>query len=207
MFDPAQLLGFVAAVVVLVLVPGPNTVIILTQSVGGGRGAGLATVAGVEVGTLMHTLAAALGLSTLLSTSAFAFHAVKLAGAVYLVVIGYRMLRQNTIQLASAPQLPPHVAFRRALVTNMLNPKSALFFLAFLPQFVNAERGSVFLQFILLGLIVSIVGGCFGSSIALAAASLTRWLQRNARIEKWQQRIAGSALICVGIRLAFVDAD
>jgi len=207
MFDATQLLGFVAAVMVLVLVPGPNTIIILAQSVGGGRMAGLATVAGVETGTVIHTVAAALGLSALLATSAFAFNAIKLAGAAYLIVVGYRMFRQPSIQLASGPQVSPGLAFRRALVTNVLNPKVALFFLAFLPQFVKAERGDVFLQFVLLGLIVSMVGLFFGSMLALTAGSLTQWLQKNARFESWQQRIAGSALICVGIRLAFVHAD
>jgi threonine/homoserine/homoserine lactone efflux protein len=207
MFEAGQILGFLAAVIVLIVVPGPNTVIILAQSVGGGRAAGLATVAGVEVGTLVHTLAAALGLSALLATSSYAFHTVKLAGAVYLIVIGYRMLRHETIQLASAPQLSAPVAFGRALVTNLLNPKSALFFLAFLPQFVRAEQGNVFLQFVLLGLIVSALGLCFGSTLVMAAGSLRRRFRQNARFDQWLSRIAGCALIGVGIRLAFVHAD
>lgn len=201
MFDSREFLEFVGAVVVLVLVPGPNTIIILAHGLTG-RINGLATVAGVELGTLFHTLAAALGLSALLMTSRFAFNAVKFAGAGYLIAVGIRTMMQPPPQLAGPSLLRPAVAFRRALFTNVLNPKSALFFLAFLPHFVRPEHGHVFAQFMLLGMTVSLVGICIGSTLALTAGSLSRWLERHSAFGRWEQRLMGAALIGLAIRLA-----
>src|SRR6058998_2052674 len=117
LFDASQLLGFLAAVMVLVLVPGPNTMIILAQGLSG-RAAGLATVAGVELGTMVHTLTAALGLSALLAASPLAFNMVKFAGVAYLAIIGIRTILQEALQIAGRSNLPVPIAFRRALVTN-----------------------------------------------------------------------------------------
>src|SRR5438067_2071054 len=114
MFDSSQLLAFFAAVFVLVLVPGPNTMIILAQGLGG-RAAGLATVAGVELGTMAHTFAAALGLAALLTASPVAFNAVKFAGVAYLIVVGMNMIRRETIEVSESIALGPWIAFRRAL--------------------------------------------------------------------------------------------
>ena len=207
MFAFSELLAFLAAVLVLVIVPGPNTMIILAQTLGGGRSAGLATVAGVELGTLVHTIAAALGLSALLSTSALAFTAVKFAGVAYLIVIGFRMIRQPAMEVSVTPAVGLVAAFRRALFTNLLNPKVALFFLAFLPQFVHPERGSVFLQFVILGLLLSLVGICLGAILVLVASSLARWLRSHTSWVHLQQRITGGVLIGLGVRLAFVRAS
>jgi threonine/homoserine/homoserine lactone efflux protein len=209
MFDVPQLLGFTAAVFVLVLVPGPNTMLILAHSVAGGRPAGLATVLGVEVGTVVHTLAAALGLSAILATSAVAFDALKYAGAAYLVWVGLSELRQGRGAVPHAPAeggLRLTHAFRRAVLGNVVNPKVALFFLAFLPQFVRPERGHVVLQFVGLGLIVSAVGFCFGSLLAVAAGAVSGWL-RHATVARWQHRLTGSVLLGLGVRLALVRAE
>lgn len=201
MFDASQLLGFLGAVVVLVLVPGPNTILILSQSLAGGRAAGLATVAGVEAGTLVHTLAAACGLSAVLATSALAFDVVKYAGAAYLAVLGVRAFRGGVHAAARPAPIAPGRAFRRALATNVANPKVALFFLALLPQFVHAARGSVLVQSLALGLIVSAVGACFGSLLALAAGRVGAWL-RNEACARWEGRLAGSVFLALGARLA-----
>ncbi|HEY8130477.1 MAG TPA: LysE family translocator [Thermoanaerobaculia bacterium] len=201
MFDASQLLGFLAALIVLVLVPGPNTMIILAQGLSG-RAAGLATVAGVELGTMVHTLATALGLSALLAASPLAFNAVKFAGVGYLAFIGIRMILQEAPQIAGSSNLPVTVAFRRALVTNLLNPKSALFFLAFLPQFVRSERGHLFLQFVLLGMIVSMVGIIFGSIFAIGAGAVAGWLRRHPSFARQQQRFSGGVLVAVAVWLA-----
>lgn len=208
MFDAAQLLSFLAAVLVLVLVPGPNTIIILAHSIGRGRAAGLATVAGIEAGTFVHTLAAALGLSALLSASALAYSIAKFAGVAYLIVIGVQTLLQPPTDLSagSASELTGLVAFRRALLTNVLNPKVALFFLAFLPQFVRPERGHLALQILLLGLLMSVVSIPFGSLLAIAATSMSRWLRAHSSFGRWQQRITGGVLIALGIRLAVTRA-
>lgn len=205
MFEASQLLGFVAAVTLLVLTPGPATVIILAQSLGHRRATGMATVAGIELGTVVHTVAAALGLSALLSASPAAFAVVKFAGVAYLLAVGIRTLRQSAPPLASGctKVLDVFVAFRRALLTNLLNPKVALFFLAFLPQFIRPARGHLMLQFILLGLIVSAVGLCFGSTLVLVAGALTHWLRRHPTFGTWQQRVTGTAFIGLAVRLAF----
>jgi len=201
LFDASQLLGFLAAVMVLVLVPGPNTMIILAQGLSG-RAAGLATVAGVELGTMVHTLTAALGLSALLAASPLAFNMVKFAGVAYLAIIGIRTILQEAPQIAGRSNLPVPIAFRRALVTNLLNPKSALFFLAFLPQFVRPARGHVFLQFVLLGMTVSMVGIIFGSTFAIGAGAVAGWLRRHPSFARQQQRVSGGILVTVAIWLA-----
>jgi threonine/homoserine/homoserine lactone efflux protein len=197
------LLGFVLAVIVLVFVPGPNTIIILAHSLGGGRKAGFATLAGVETGTLFHTIAAALGFSALLSASPLAFSIVKWAGVVYLAVIGIKTILEPPPDLANAEALPYPVAYRRAVVTNVLNPKVALFFLAFLPQFVRPEQGHVFLQFITLGLVVSAIGIVNGVMLTMLASSLAGWLRRHSGFRRWQQRVVGAILIGLALLLTF----
>ena len=209
MFDSAQLAGFVMAVVVLVLVPGPNTMLILAHSLGAGRRAGLATVLGVETATLVHTGAAALGLSAVLSTSALAFELVKYAGAAYLMFLGLRALLgggHSLLVSTRAMRLKLSQAYARAVVTNVLNPKVALFFLALLPQFVNPERGNLVLQFFILGLIVSAVGLCFGSALAVGAGAIRKWLGEGA-VGRWQERLTGSVLLGLGVRLAFATRN
>lgn len=209
MFDGAQLGGFVAAVAVLVIVPGPNTVLILAHSLGGGRPAGLATVLGVETGTLVHTVAAALGLSAALSTSTLAFDLVKYVGATSLIFLGVRALRaRGRMPLALPCPVPLSLgqAFGRAVLTNVLNPKVALFFLAFLPQFVHPERGSLVLQFLVLGLIVSAMGLCFGTALAVAAGTFSLWLRQGA-VAKGQERLTGVVLLGLGVRLALARRD
>ncbi len=202
MFDGAHLVEFVTAVTVLVLVPGPNTMLILAHSAVGGRLAGLATVIGIESGTLVHVSAAALGLSALLSTSAVAFDVVKYAGAAYLSWLGLRGIwpadRRRT---PAAAALALTRAYGRAVLTNVLNPRVAVFFLAFLPHFVRPERGHVVLQFGILGLIVVAVGLLLGSALVLASSSLAGWLRRPA-VSLWLQRSTGLALVAFGLRLA-----
>lgn len=206
-FDPRQLMAFVAAVFVLVIVPGPNTMIIIAQSLAG-RMAGLATVAGVELGTLIHTLAVALGLAALLAAFPIAFNLVRLAGIAYLIVVGSRtLLTQPPRPQSGHAAIGARVAFQRALLTNLLNPKSAVFFLAFLPQFVHPERGRVFLQFLLLGLIVSLVGTCIGIPLVLVAATLSRWVQSHESFRRWQQRITGLVFIGIAVALALVHSQ
>jgi threonine/homoserine/homoserine lactone efflux protein len=208
MFDSRQILGFVAAVGVLVVVPGPNTMLILAQSLAGGRAAGLVTVLGVEAGTVVHTLAAAFGLSAIVSTSAVAFEAVKFAGACYLAYAGTRALLQADPPRAAAKPSEPNLsrAFTRAVLTNVLNPKAAIFFLAFVPQFTHPERGHMALQMVALGAIVSGVGLSFGCLLALAAVRVGAWMGDTA-IGRWQHRLMGSVLVALGLRLALLQRD
>jgi threonine/homoserine/homoserine lactone efflux protein len=203
MFDSTQLMGFTAAAAVLIVIPGPNTMLILAHTMSGGRSAGLATALGVETGTLVHTVAAALGLSAVLSTSVLAFDAVKYVGAAYLAWLGLRaLLGGDEAPPESSPKvLGPWSAYWRAVLTNVLNPKAALFFLALLPQFVRPERGHVVLQFLALGLIVVVMGLSFGSALAVLAATVSARL-REPGFARWQRRLTGTVLLGLGVRLA-----
>jgi threonine/homoserine/homoserine lactone efflux protein len=135
---------FAAASVALLLIPGPAVLYIVTQSAEQGRSAGLASVAGIHIGTLFHILAAAIGLSALILASAVAFSLVQFAGAAYLVYLGVRkLLERDSASDGEAPRAPLRRVFARGAVVNVLNPKTALFFLAFLPQFVDTDRVAV----------------------------------------------------------------
>jgi threonine/homoserine/homoserine lactone efflux protein len=204
MFEPAQLAGFVAAVAVLIVVPGPATMIIIAHALTGQRRIALAAVAGVESGTIVHTLAAAAGLSAVLAASPLALVIVQYCGAAYLVVEGARMFAGHAGPLTAASELSAVAAYRRSFVTNVLNPKTALFFLAFLPQFVNPQRGRLFVQFLILGALVSLVGIAVGSVYALSAGSMAESFRRLAGAGRWQQRLAGGVLIAIAVRIMSV---
>ncbi len=178
--------------------------LILAHSLGGGRRAGLATVLGVETATLVHASAAALGLSALLSASALALEVVRYLGAAYLMFLGLRALLDGGHRRAATRPTRVRLsqAYARAILTNLLNPKVAVFFLALLPQFVKPERGSVVLQFFLLGLTVSAVGLFVGSALALAAGAISEWLGHGA-VARWQERLTGCVLLGLGVQLAF----
>lgn len=211
MFPLEELTAYLAVALVLVAVPGPNTALIVAHSLAGGRRAGLATVAGVELGTLVHTAAAALGLSAMLTRSALAFGLVKWFGAAVLIVLGVRelMSRQGAPKPATrleSASLEPGRAMARAFVGNVLNPKVAIFFLAFLPQWVDPARGSAMVQFIVLGAILSALGSMCGVLLALAAAVAARHLGRHGTAFRWQRRLTGAVLIALGLRLAWQEA-
>ncbi|HYP61003.1 MAG TPA: LysE family translocator [Thermomicrobiales bacterium] len=210
MLDADRLLPYTLAVIALILAPGPNQAMVVARSLNGGRRAGIMTSLGVNTGTAFHTVAAALGLSALLATSALAFMIVKLFGAAYLLYLGIRLLlgRDHAMGLPPDNAVPTlragsANAYARAIVTGILNPKVALFFLAFLPQFVDRQAGSVFLQFLMLGAIIAAVGLAFDSALATAAGSVGRFLARNPRAARWRERITGTAFVALGVRLAF----
>lgn len=209
MVDSERLLPFALAVVALVLAPGPNQAMIVARSLGGGRRAGITTSLGVNAGTFVHTLAAAAGLSAIVSTSAAAFTIVKVIGALYLFYLGARLLtgkdHDPAIDVAQSGRIGHAAGGRallRAMVTGILNPKVAIFFVAFLPQFVDRGAGSVFLQFLLLGAIFTIIAITIDSLVALAAGSIGGYLARNPTVARWRERITGAAFIALGVRLA-----
>src|SRR6476646_6965109 len=210
MLDADRLLPYTLAVIALILAPGPNQAMVVARSLNGGPRAWIMTSLGVNTGTAFHTVAAALGLSALLATSAPAFMIVKLFGAAYLLYLGIRLLlgRDHAMGLPPDNAVPTlraggANAYARAIVTGILNPKVALFFLAFLPQFVDRQAGSVFLQFLMLGAIIAAVGLAFDSALATAAGSVGRFLARNPRAARWRERITGTAFVALGVRLAF----
>src|SRR6202023_805918 len=151
MVDVHRFFLFLAAALVLAITPGPGIFYVLARSLAGGRREGIHSSLGTFVGGLFHVFAAALGISAILAASAVAFHTVKYAGAAYLVWLGIRMIRARNAELAVKTASPSEGAFRQGIFTEALNPKTALFFLSFIPQFIAANRGHIFLQFIALG--------------------------------------------------------
>jgi threonine/homoserine/homoserine lactone efflux protein len=192
---------FAVASIALLLVPGPAVLYVVTQSAEQGRSAGLASVAGIHIGTFVHIVAAAAGLSAVILASTVAFSVVKFAGAAYLVYLGVRKLLERP--LAEEDELrhaPLRRVFVRGTVVNILNPKTALFFLAFLPQFVDPDRGAVWSQVVVLGLVFVALGLVSDSAYALLGDAVGSLLRRRATA---MRRISGSIYIGLGAVAAF----
>ena len=191
---------FAVAALALLLVPGPAVLYIVTRSAEHGRRAGLVSVAGVHLGTLVHTTAAAVGLSALVVSSAVAFGAVKYAGAAYLVYLGIRKLVAGDDGEPVAPRaVSSRGLFLQGAVVNVLNPKTALFFLAFVPQFVDPDR-AVWPQVVAFGLTFVVVGLSSDGLYAIVAGSLAGWLRRHRR---GTRLASGSILVGLGAMAAF----
>lgn len=207
MIDATTLVGYFAVVLGLFLIPGPAVFLTLARAASGGRRIGVATGVGIAAGDLVHTLMATIGLSAVLMTSALAFDFVKYAGAAYLFYLGVRALleRSSDLHLAAVRTVEASRAFRQGVATEVLNPKTALFFLAFLPQFVRPERGFLFGQFAELGLIFVAMSAVYSSLIAFAAGGVAKWLVRHKAIGRWQGRIVGTIYIGLGVRLAMQE--
>ncbi|NVZ71736.1 LysE family translocator [Pseudomonas costantinii] len=205
MFELASLITYVAVVIGLFLIPGPSVLLVITRTVQGGRKVGVATGLGVASGDLVHTLCAALGLSAILMTSATAFNAVKWAGAAYLIYLGVRafMAKSGTHGRLELPAVTPRQAFFQAVGAEVLNPKTAIFFLAFLPQFVHPESGSSLVQFAVLGLIFSGLSAVYTSLLAIAIRPLSRGLKGLSRLRQWEGKIIGTLFMGLGLKIAF----
>ena len=199
MVDPSRLALFVGAALLLLVVPGPSVLYIVTQSVSYGRRAGLASVAGITTGTFVHVAAATIGLSALLASSALAFNVVKYLGAAYLIVVGIRRLTGLEPDTAGGvPAARSHASlYRQGIVVNTLNPKTALFFLAFLPQFIS-EHGAAWSQILVLGLIFACLGAMSDGCWALVAGTLGEKLRRSTRFPKIQRYVSGSVFVGLG---------
>jgi threonine/homoserine/homoserine lactone efflux protein len=199
---------FIAGSLLLLVITGPAVFYVLSRSVGQGRAAGVVSAAGITVGTLCHVAAAVLGLSALLVSSVRAFQTIKLVGAAYLVFLGVRMLisRTNETTLAAENTHSYRRIFAQAVLVNILNPKTALFFLAFLPQFVEPARGHIPAQIFSLGVLFALMGMISDSSWALVAGTLAAKLKNNFRWRLTQKNISGGALIALGLATAFSGA-
>lgn len=207
--DAASLGVFAAAAIALLLTPGPAVLYIVARSVEQGRVAGLASVCGIVTGTLAHVLAATLGLSALLASSALAFDVVKYAGAAYLVYLGARRILGPSVAPAARSALPRRTLrrlYRDGFVVNLLNPKTALFFLAFLPQFVDPARGAVAFQVAFLGLLFAFMGLVSDGLYALAAGTAGQWFKRNASALRFERYVTGGVFIGLGAAAAFAGA-
>jgi len=189
MFDTHRFVLFFAAAFVLAVTPGPGIFYVLARSLAGGRREGIQSSLGTLVGGLFHVFAAALGISAILAASAVAFHTVKYAGAAYLVWLGIRMIRARNAELAVETSAPSQGAFRQGIWTEALNPKTALFFFSFIPQFITPAAGHVFLQFITLGAISVTLNTTADLLVVLLAASFERKLKQSATF-RHRQRVA-----------------
>jgi threonine/homoserine/homoserine lactone efflux protein len=202
--DPTLWGLFIAASLVLLLTPGPAVLYIVARSVAQGRAAGLVSVLGIHLGTIVHVAAAAVGLSALLVSSALAFAIVKYLGAAYLVWIGVRTLtaKDPDPEAPAVPAEPLHRSFRDGFVVNLLNPKTAIFFLAFLPQFVDPARGALHWQILVLGLTFMGLGLVSDGMFAVAAGAAGKFLRRSRRFLRFQRWFAGTSFIGLGITAA-----
>jgi RhtB (resistance to homoserine/threonine) family protein len=196
---------FLAAGFLLNLTPGPDTLYILGRSVAQGREAGIASAFGISLGSIFHTCAAALGLSVILATSALAFVAIKVLGGAYLVFLGMKMILDRRRELTLPSNFRRRTilaAFRQGVLTNVLNPKVALFFLAFLPQFIDPASNMKIAAFITLGLTFVTTGTIWCLVLAWFASSFSNRLRNNETVAQWLNRTAGTLFVFLGLRLA-----
>ena len=197
---------FLMAAYILSITPGPGMFYVLTRSIKGGRSEGIASTLGTTVGGLCHVVAAALGLSAVLATSAIAFGVIKYVGAAYLIYLGFRTLWQgdngSTLHLSSEGK--DNHAFRQGIITEALNPKTALFFLAFIPQFIKPE-GLVVIQFLLLGGISVLLNSTADLVVASLASPISHRLTENVNLRRGQRLFSGWSLIALGTYVAVAD--
>ena len=207
MFDTHRFLLFFVAALLLAVTPGPGIFYVLARSLAGGRREGILSSFGTFVGGLFHVLAAALGVSAILAASALAFHTVKYAGAAYLVWLGIRMIRTRNAEMAVSASQPSQGAFRQGILTEVLNPKTALFFLSFIPQFIAPERSHVFLQFVVLGALSVFLNTAADLLVVVLAAPLERKLKSSARFRRGQRTASGLGMITLGAYVALADTQ
>jgi len=207
MFDTHRFLLFFVAALLLAVTPGPGIFYVLARSLAGGRREGILSSFGTFVGGLFHVLAAALGVSAILAASAVAFHTVKYAGAAYLVWLGIRMIRTRNAEMIVSSSQPSQRAFRQGILTEVLNPKTALFFLSFIPQFIAPERSHVFLQFVVLGALSVLLNTAADLLVVVLAAPLERKLKSSARFRRGQRTASGLGMITLGAYVALADTQ
>jgi threonine/homoserine/homoserine lactone efflux protein len=204
MFGIHDLTLFIISGLLLNLMPGPDSLLIMTRSATQGWRAGVAAVAGIGTGTMVHVLAAAVGLSAILATSATAFMVVKYVGAAYIIYMAIGLLRSKGSNAASfeVPPLPYRKIYAQGFLTNVLNPKVAIFFLAFVPQFIDAAAPSKALAFVVLGCIFNINGILWSVSLALFTAFASARLKVSPLVSTWLNRVTGGLFIWLGVKLA-----
>jgi len=208
MLDIPTLMTYIIVVLGLFLIPGPAVLLTITRTVQNGRRGGIMAGLGIATGDFLHTLFATVGLSAILMTSALAFNVVKFAGAAYLLYLGVRAI----LSKPSEPQMPKVESagslksYASATVAELLNPKTALFFLAFLPQFIHYERGEAVGQFLVLGLIFVILSIMYTTAIVLSVSTLGRMVKRTPwirRLSQWSGKFVGAIYIGLGLKVAF----
>ena len=204
MFEFSTLAAFVAVVLGLFLIPGPAVFLTITRTAQGGRRGGIMAGLGIATGDFIHTLFATVGLSAILLTSAYAFNVVKYAGVVYLVYLGIRACLSKPAD-PEMPQVTPEKPLKSyglAVLAEILNPKTALFFLAFLPQFVDPYRGGTVLQFLVLGLVFVLMSILYTTLLVLTIEPLGKFIKRISWLNRWSGKIIGSIYLGLGLKVA-----
>jgi threonine/homoserine/homoserine lactone efflux protein len=202
--SPEVFAAFAVASLALLVVPGPSVLYIVTRSMDQGRAAGLVSVLGIHTGSIVHVAAAALGVSAILASSALSFGVVRYAGAAYLIWLGIRAIRDRSEEGPDAPAREHSLAriYAQGVVVNVLNPKTALFFLAFLPQFVDVSKGSVPLHVVILGATFILLGFISDGTYAVASARVSRALGARRRTGVARRWLPGLTLIGLGLAAA-----
>ncbi|HEX6075178.1 MAG TPA: LysE family translocator [Micromonosporaceae bacterium] len=200
--DPALLTLFLVAVLVIAITPGPDMAYVLAHALSQGTLAGVVASLGMAIGMMVHTTAAALGLATLLQASPVAYDVIRYVGAAYLIYIGFQAWRSDPHgpEAEQRPVVPLRVVLWRAAATNVFNPKIVLFYVAFLPQFVDGQRGNVTAQFLILGLVFVIIGLLVDSAVALLGGHVNRWLKHRSP-QRVLNRIAAAVFFGLAVRL------
>jgi threonine/homoserine/homoserine lactone efflux protein len=202
--DPSVLVPFALASAILVVIPGPAVAYIVTRAVSQGRSAGVVSAVGIETGALVHVAAAAAGVSAVIASSATAFSVLKYAGAAYLIALGIGRLRSREAgALADLPRASRGRLFRQGVLVNALNPKLAVFFVAFVPQFIDPGRGSVAAQALVLGMFFVAIATVLDCTWALAAGSVGDRLRRSVAVRRRLDRLSGGAFVGLGVVAAF----
>lgn len=207
MIDPAVLATYSLIVLGFVFIPGPATLLTVARATTSGTKVGIATGAGITAGDFIHTIMAVVGISAIIAASATFFAIVKYLGAAYLVYLGLRAIFDKTPADRGQGRVPITApqAFRPAILAELLNPKTALFFLAFLPQFIAPENGFVVLQLTTLGVVFALIGFLSTIVYSFAAGGLGNFLRRNPTVLKWQGKVVGSIDCTRGARLALQE--
>lgn len=210
MLSPLELAWFALASLIMVLTPGPNMIYCISRTLVQGRAAGLTSLAGVLLGFVVHLMAATLGLTALLLAVPLAFDVIKLAGAAYLLWLAWQAVKPGGVAPFEARALPVDsrgTLFRMGFITNLLNPKVAMFYLSFFPQFLHPERGDILLQSLALGAIQITVSGTVNALLIAGAGSITAFLSQSAGWLRAQRYVMGAVLAALALRVAYTERN
>ena len=203
--EPSNLLYFFSAAVMLTILPGPDMLFVIAQSISLGKKAGISVALGLCTGLIFHTIAAAFGISIIIYNSDVAFMILKYLGVAYLIFLAFMALKESTINLNINWQINKIHLYRKGILMNLLNPKVLLFFLAFLPQFVDQSDGNVSLQMVSLGIIFIIQAIIIFSIVSILASKISEKLITNKKFAKYLKWIKAGILLFIGISLIFVN--
>ncbi len=206
MIDFHTFIAFAVSSLLLIATPGPNMIFIISRSIGYGRREGIVSALGVDSGSVIHVIAAVVGLSALLASSAVAFQIIKYLGAAYLIYLGIRVLLSpaQSIEGQAVADKSLRQVYYQGVITNVLNPKAAIFFLAFFPQFVDASKGSVTIQILYLGVVFILLGVIVDIIVALISGTISGWLRSNTGFWRIQKYVSGCIYIALGLSAALV---